>query len=136
MIPIQHKCVSEIYSKSDRNPLYCINFIIFRLTFNASSIQLIISFKYLLHKDLVFLILRTSLWRTSVLHCYSHITKNTPVNPLIANYEITRRLHSLPGYQVTSYLVLLHNWRLPTFSQDYGLASHIIHVVCINFIRQ
>ena len=27
-----------------------------------------------------------------------------------------------------------HNWPLQPFSQDYELASHITHVVCINFI--
>ena len=28
-----------------------------------------------------------------------------------------------------------HNWPLQPFSQDYGLASHTTHVVCVNFIR-
>ena len=28
----------------------------------------------------------------------------------------------------------IHNWPLQPFSQDYGLASHITHVVCVNFI--
>ena len=33
---------------------------------------------------------------------------------------------------------LLHanNWPLQLFSQDYGLASHTTHVVCVNFIRE
>ena len=30
----------------------------------------------------------------------------------------------------------IHNWPLQPFSQDYGLASHTTHVVCVNFIRQ
>ena len=30
----------------------------------------------------------------------------------------------------------LHNWFLQQFSQDYDLASHIIQVVCINFIQK
>ena len=30
----------------------------------------------------------------------------------------------------------IHNWPLQPFSQDYGLASHITHVVCVNFIRE
>ena len=29
----------------------------------------------------------------------------------------------------------IYNWPLQPFSQDYGLASHTTHVVCINFIR-
>ena len=29
----------------------------------------------------------------------------------------------------------IHNWPLQPFNQDYGLASHTTHVVCINFIR-
>ena len=28
----------------------------------------------------------------------------------------------------------MHNWPLRSFSQDYHLDSHVIHVVCINFI--
>ena len=28
----------------------------------------------------------------------------------------------------------IHNWPLQPFSQDYGLASHTTHVVCVNFI--
>ena len=30
----------------------------------------------------------------------------------------------------------IHNWPLQPFSQDYGLASHTTHVVCVNFIRE
>ena len=30
----------------------------------------------------------------------------------------------------------IHNWSLQPFSQDFGLASHNTHVVCINFIRE
>ena len=30
----------------------------------------------------------------------------------------------------------IHNWPLQSFSQDYGLASHTTHVVCVNFIRE
>ena len=30
----------------------------------------------------------------------------------------------------------IHNWPLQSFSQDYVLASHTTHVVCINFIRE
>ena len=30
----------------------------------------------------------------------------------------------------------IHSWPLQLFSQDYGIASHIIHVVCVNFIRE
>ena len=28
----------------------------------------------------------------------------------------------------------ISNWPLQPFSQAYGLASHTIHVVCVNFI--
>ena len=30
----------------------------------------------------------------------------------------------------------IHNWPLQPFSQDYGLASHTTHVMCVNFIRE
>ena len=30
----------------------------------------------------------------------------------------------------------IHNWPLQPFSQDYGLDSHTIHVVCVNFIPE
>ena len=30
----------------------------------------------------------------------------------------------------------IHNWPLQHFSQDYSLASHTTHVVCVNFIRE
>ena len=30
----------------------------------------------------------------------------------------------------------MHNWPLQPFSQNYGLASHITHVVCVNFMRE
>ena len=33
-------------------------------------------------------------------------------------------------------LTYIHNSPLQAYSQDYGLASHITNVVCINFIRE
>ena len=30
----------------------------------------------------------------------------------------------------------IHNWPLQAFSQDYGLVSHTIYVVCVNFIHK
>ena len=36
------------------------------------------------------------------------------------------------NYRMHTYI---HNWPLHPFSQDFGLASHITHVVCVNFIR-
>ena len=30
----------------------------------------------------------------------------------------------------------IHNWPLQPFSQDYSLASHTMHVVCVYFIRE
>ena len=37
---------------------------------------------------------------------------------------------------VTTIHTYIHNWPLQPFSQDYGLASHATHVVCVNFIRE
>ena len=38
---------------------------------------------------------------------------------------------------LSSYIhIYIHNWSLQPFSQDYGLASHTTHVVCVNFIRE
>ena len=34
------------------------------------------------------------------------------------------------------HITYIHNWPLQPFSQDYGLASHTTHVVCINFIHE
>ena len=33
-------------------------------------------------------------------------------------------------------LVYIHNWPLQPCSQNYGLASHTTHAVCVNFIRE
>ena len=30
----------------------------------------------------------------------------------------------------------IHNWSLKPFSQDYDLASHTTHIVCVNFIHE
>ena len=38
--------------------------------------------------------------------------------------------------QTHTYIHNIHNSPLQSFSQDYGLASHITHVVCVNFIRE
>ena len=38
-------------------------------------------------------------------------------------------------HKVKEFLYI-HNWLLQPFSQDYGLASHSTHVVCINFIHE
>ena len=37
--------------------------------------------------------------------------------------------------QHVTFLDNIHNWSLQPLSQDYGLASHTTHVVCVNFIR-
>ena len=29
-----------------------------------------------------------------------------------------------------------HNWSLQPFSQDYNLATHIIYIMCVNFIHE
>ena len=34
------------------------------------------------------------------------------------------------------YITYINNWPLQPFSQDYGLASHTAHVVCVNFIHE
>ena len=39
-------------------------------------------------------------------------------------------------YHYHYYSMLIHNWQLQPFSQDYGLASQITHVVCINSVRK
>ena len=38
-----------------------------------------------------------------------------------------------PGFL---YQLYIHNWPLQHFSQDYGLAAHTTHVVCVNFIHK
>ena len=41
-------------------------------------------------------------------------------------------------FEVSYYSIMtvyIHNWPLQHASQDYGLASHTTHVVCVNFIR-
>ena len=37
-----------------------------------------------------------------------------------------------------SIFIYIHNynWSLQPFSQDFGIASHTTHVVCVNFIRE
>ena len=34
------------------------------------------------------------------------------------------------------YIPYIYNWPSQPFSQDYGLASHDTHVVCVNFIHE
>ena len=34
------------------------------------------------------------------------------------------------------HVTYIHNCPLQPFSQDYGLATHTAHVVCVNFIRE
>ena len=40
---------------------------------------------------------------------------------------------SISPFSSHSYI---HNWPFQHFSEDYGLASHNTHVVCVNFIRE
>ena len=37
---------------------------------------------------------------------------------------------------IIASVTYIHNWPLQPFSQDYGLASHTTHVVCVNFMRE
>ena len=37
------------------------------------------------------------------------------------------------GMGKSNHQTYIHNWPLQLFSQDYGLASHTTHVVCVNF---
>ena len=39
----------------------------------------------------------------------------------------------IPSYKIRIH-TYIHNWPLQPFSQDYGLAAHTIHVVCVKFI--
>ena len=47
------------------------------------------------------------------------------------NHEMDNPTHTC--IYVHTYI---YNWPLQFFSQDYGLASHTTHVVCVNFIRK
>ena len=38
-------------------------------------------------------------------------------------------------FSVTYHFTYIHNRPLQPFSQDYGLASHTTHVVCVNFMH-
>ena len=48
-------------------------------------------------------------------------------------YESPTRLSSERQFVIHAYV---YNWPLQPFSQDYGLASHTTHFVCVNFIRE
>ena len=39
-------------------------------------------------------------------------------------------------FSISDKHTYIHNWPLQPFSQDYGLASHTTHVVCVNYIRE
>ena len=39
-------------------------------------------------------------------------------------------------YELSNSHTYIHNWLLQAFSQDYGLASHTSHDVCVNFIHE
>ena len=43
---------------------------------------------------------------------------------------------SLEYYSYTHYITYIHNWPLQPFNQNYNLASHITHVVCVKFIHE
>ena len=38
--------------------------------------------------------------------------------------------------QISGKNIHTHNWLLQPFSHDYGLISHVTHVVRVNFIRE
>ena len=40
------------------------------------------------------------------------------------------------GFILVSKFTGMPNWPLQPFRQDYGLAFHISHVVCVNIIRE
>ena len=51
------------------------------------------------------------------------------------NYQrIIRQIFVTAVKQCTHIHTYIHNWPLQPFSQDYGIVSHITHVVCGNFI--
>ena len=66
----------------------------------------------------------------------SEVVRKVPV--LSDRKEQILNLYSSP---ITSLKILnmapyIHNWPLEPFSQDYGLSSHITHVMRVNFIHE
>ena len=57
---------------------------------------------------------------------------NSLVNKIISNLNN----HFAYCKKKTIFTPYMHNWPLQPFSQDYGLASLTIQVVCIDFIRE
>ena len=50
-------------------------------------------------------------------------------------YYKQNKVESHRKYFSYTYIHNIRNWPLQHFSQDYGLASHTTHVVCVNFIQ-
>ena len=48
--------------------------------------------------------------------------------------HLAKRVHN--HIRSTYIHTYIHNWPLQHFSQDFGLASHTTHVVCVNFISE
>ena len=51
-------------------------------------------------------------------------------------FEQKRVLHNSTHILLGYYAEYIHNWPLQLFSQNYCLASHTTHVVCVDFIRE
>ena len=53
------------------------------------------------------------------------------------NYKLSLLVHFLKMVEILFRRdIRIHTkWPLQSFSQDYGLASHITYIVCVNFIN-
>ena len=56
--------------------------------------------------------------------------------PKPSSYSTRKFLNILETSLEAEMHAYIHNWLLQLFSQDYGLAFHIIHIVCVNFIHE
>ena len=54
----------------------------------------------------------------------------------ILRKQIKISVHIWPKVTSLEQHTYIHYWPLQHFSQDYGLASHTAHVVCVHFIRE
>ena len=64
------------------------------------------------------------------------ITENNFIQIAISAVHAVAYTISPISKQIIDCFTYLLNWPLQPFSQDYGLASHITHVVCVNFSRE
>ena len=71
-------------------------------------------------------------------HFFKFINAFNLCNKLLQYFSFINLFISICATYCCNIFNLLHtyiyNWPLQPFSQDYSLASHINHVVCVNFI--